>query len=103
MEFLNLISESKLKQVLKEGAESSGTSLLLYDKFGELIIQEATDDFVLPQYPLELEQASDAKISAQIFSAADGLLSSTTERLMCVLNTINLTANIPSGTLANDS
>lgn len=58
MEFLSLISESKLKQVLKEGAESAGISLLLYDKFGELIMQ----------YPPESQQASEAKISAQIDS-----------------------------------
>ncbi|MFQ6041092.1 MAG: ATP-binding protein [Candidatus Poribacteria bacterium] len=58
MEFLSLISESKLKQVLKEGAENAGISLLLYDKFGELIMQ----------YPPESQQASEAKISAQIDS-----------------------------------
>ncbi len=37
---LNLISGSKLKQVLQESTEHAGIYLLLYDNFGELIMQQ---------------------------------------------------------------
>jgi len=54
---MNLISESKLKQVLQGSAENAGISLLLYDQSGELIMQ----------HPPDPKQAFDAKnISTQI-------------------------------------